>query len=302
MVCWPAALSIWGNPFGGPLQGMPVSLDEAEWKDGKLVAGAMEPLTLERLAARAHELGLVIGVCVHTFSIAAPGPVPSSSWAASALLPRSMRCPFALAMVPMPPKRPRWTAPAMPFSRASRSAIRRCTAWRRARCTTRLAPRWWSWLVFTGSGKVTLGHKTWLECGSQIVPELVSGQLQGGVAMGIGHALYEEAASGAERPRQRGAGTSTATTCRAPADWPCGRPRAMCFLRSRAPTRPRAWRSGDDSRRRCLRQCRGARRQALLSTAAERGANQEGIVMQQRIQFSATINGQRPARMRCPRT
>lgn len=45
----------------------------------------------------------------------------------------------------------------------------------------------------TGTGKVNiLSHKTWLECGTQIVPELVSGQIQGGVAMGIGHALYED--------------------------------------------------------------------------------------------------------------
>ena len=47
--------------------------------------------------------------------------------------------------------------------------------------------------VNTGSGEVkVLNHHSWLECGRQIVPELVSGQLQGGIAMGIGHALYED--------------------------------------------------------------------------------------------------------------
>jgi CO/xanthine dehydrogenase Mo-binding subunit len=35
-------------------------------------------------------------------------------------------------------------------------------------------------------------HHSIMECGTQVVPELVSGQLHGGVAMGIGHALYEE--------------------------------------------------------------------------------------------------------------
>ncbi|MFP3617583.1 molybdopterin cofactor-binding domain-containing protein, partial [Paraburkholderia sp. SIMBA_050] len=30
-----------------------------------------------------------------------------------------------------------------------------------------------------------------MECGNQISPQLVSGQLQGGLAMGIGHALHE---------------------------------------------------------------------------------------------------------------
>jgi CO/xanthine dehydrogenase Mo-binding subunit len=40
--------------------------------------------------------------------------------------------------------------------------------------------------VSPGTGKVNiLSHKTWLECGTQIVPELVSGQIQGGVAMGM---------------------------------------------------------------------------------------------------------------------
>ena len=45
--------------------------------------------------------------------------------------------------------------------------------------------------VSTGTGKVQLlSHKTWLECGTPIVPELISGQMQGGVVMGIGHALW----------------------------------------------------------------------------------------------------------------
>jgi CO/xanthine dehydrogenase Mo-binding subunit len=47
-------------------------------------------------------------------------------------------------------------------------------------------------VVDTGSGDVTiLSHHSILECGTQVVPELVSGQIQGGTAMGIGHALKE---------------------------------------------------------------------------------------------------------------
>ena len=42
------------------------------------------------------------------------------------------------------------------------------------------------------SGKVELlAHHSIMECGVPIVPQLVSGQLQGGLAMGIGHALHE---------------------------------------------------------------------------------------------------------------
>ncbi len=46
--------------------------------------------------------------------------------------------------------------------------------------------------VYLGSGKVELlSHHSIMECGNQVVPQLVSGQLQGGIAMGIGHALHE---------------------------------------------------------------------------------------------------------------
>jgi CO/xanthine dehydrogenase Mo-binding subunit len=47
--------------------------------------------------------------------------------------------------------------------------------------------------VDTATGKIDiLSHHSVLECGNQIVPELVSGQIQGGLAMGIGHALHED--------------------------------------------------------------------------------------------------------------
>ena len=46
--------------------------------------------------------------------------------------------------------------------------------------------------VDTASGQIELlEHHSVLECGNQIVPPLVSGQIQGGIAMGIGHALHE---------------------------------------------------------------------------------------------------------------
>ncbi|WP_374621486.1 xanthine dehydrogenase family protein molybdopterin-binding subunit [Pandoraea sp.] len=46
--------------------------------------------------------------------------------------------------------------------------------------------------VHEATGKVELlAHHSIVECGNQISPQLVSGQLQGGLAMGIGHALHE---------------------------------------------------------------------------------------------------------------
>ena len=42
------------------------------------------------------------------------------------------------------------------------------------------------------NGKVALlSHHTILECGNMLVPDLVSGQIQGGVATGIGLVLHE---------------------------------------------------------------------------------------------------------------
>ena len=47
--------------------------------------------------------------------------------------------------------------------------------------------------VNKGSAQVeVLNHHSWIECGRVLVEELVKGQLEGGVAMGIGHALMEE--------------------------------------------------------------------------------------------------------------
>lgn len=45
--------------------------------------------------------------------------------------------------------------------------------------------------TFTGEVQI-MSHHSLLDPGSVIVPALVSGQQQGGVAMGIGHALMEE--------------------------------------------------------------------------------------------------------------
>jgi CO/xanthine dehydrogenase Mo-binding subunit len=47
-------------------------------------------------------------------------------------------------------------------------------------------------VIDTGTGNVSvLSHHSIYDCGTQIVPELVSGQVQGCLAMGIGHVLKE---------------------------------------------------------------------------------------------------------------
>jgi hypothetical protein len=79
------------------------------------------------------------------------------------------------------------------------------------------------------SAKSKCSTTTWVECGRVLVPELVKGQLEGGIAMGIGHALMEEMPLYEGGPG-RATGTSTVTACR----WPprggveadCGNPAA----------------------------------------------------------------------------
>ena len=59
--------------------------------------------------------------------------------------------------------------------------------------------------VSQGSGEVEiLNTHTWLEPGKVLVKELVEGQLEGGLTMGIGHALYESLPLG-----ENGAGNGT---------------------------------------------------------------------------------------------
>src|SRR5690606_21224713 len=46
--------------------------------------------------------------------------------------------------------------------------------------------------VNRGTGEVKiLSHHSSMDCGRVLVPEFVSGQLQGGIGMSVGHALYE---------------------------------------------------------------------------------------------------------------
>ncbi|SNT75793.1 xanthine dehydrogenase family protein molybdopterin-binding subunit [Paracoccus seriniphilus] len=198
---WPAALSIWGEgPDGGQMRAEPVSLEDAEWRNGMLVARSMEPLSLERLSARAHRDGRITGVCVHTFN--------RWAWAEADFEVDGQQFRAAIDALSV-----KWGQGANPAQKAAmtdggyafrpRIKAHYPPVQRNNAGTVYYAPcaSLVELAVSTGSGKVELlNHKTWLECGTQIVPELVSGQLQGGVAMGIGHALFEELPTDGDGP------------------------------------------------------------------------------------------------------
>jgi CO/xanthine dehydrogenase Mo-binding subunit len=179
---WPAALSIWSaGPDGGSLRSLSVDIGEARFVDGKLTAGGLEPLSFERLAAAARARGLITAVSVHTFNrwewAEAEFDVPGAgrlSLPADALSVRygDGGSTFIERQKVVYPPVARLNA-AVTYS-SGKAALAEIA-------------------VDTATGKVeVLSHHSILECGHQVVPQLVSGQIQGGVAMGIGHALLEE--------------------------------------------------------------------------------------------------------------
>ena len=177
---WPAALAIWTQGFaGGQAASYHLRSEDARWVNGKLTADGMEPLTLERLAQKAHELNLVTGALGHAFN--------RWQWAEADfdVAGRTVRRPLdALAV-----RRGAGAFAVIPRRNVFYPAAQRnnagVTYYSAVGTLVELA-------VGAADGKVELlSHHSIMECGTQIVPQLVSGQLQGGIAMGIGHALHE---------------------------------------------------------------------------------------------------------------
>ncbi|WP_449406120.1 xanthine dehydrogenase family protein molybdopterin-binding subunit, partial [Massilia phosphatilytica] len=66
---WPAAMAIWSGGYaGGQAASYVVRREDARWENGKLTANGMEPLSLEQLASKAHELQLVTAAVGHAFN------------------------------------------------------------------------------------------------------------------------------------------------------------------------------------------------------------------------------------------
>jgi CO/xanthine dehydrogenase Mo-binding subunit len=188
---WPAALALWGEGFGGgQLAPLAIRREQARWVDGKLSAGGLTPLPLEQLISKAYDLGLATGVVVHTFN--------RWQWAEAE---------FPLggedARLPLDGIALRWgdgsaKGQGKPTANGYRM-IERTRAYYPPTQRNNAGVVYYSAIgtiaevaVDTATGQVELlNHHSVLECGKPIVPELVSSQLQGGLAMGIGHALHE---------------------------------------------------------------------------------------------------------------
>jgi CO/xanthine dehydrogenase Mo-binding subunit len=188
---WPAALALWSDGIGGG-QAAPlvVRREDARWVEGKLTTDGLEPLPLEQIARKAHDLGLVTGAVVHVFNRWQWSEAEFDIDGAVERLPVDGLSLLRGAGVP-DPKKP--AAPAayraldrkrvfVPPVQRNNAAV---TYYSAVGTLVELA-------VSEASGEVELlSHHSILECGNMISPQLVSGQLQGGLAMGIGHALHE---------------------------------------------------------------------------------------------------------------
>lgn len=190
---WPAALNIWGQGiFGGSANPYVVRREDAHWIEGKLTAGGMQPLAFEQLAKKAHELGLITGASVHGFN--------RWSWATAEFEIDGQRASLPLDALAVkygegvdPAKQARVNAQG--YQLLDRLTVNYPATQLNNAMVTYYSPvaTLVEVKVNRGSGEVqVLSHHSWLECGRVIVPELVLGQLEGGVAMGIGHALLEE--------------------------------------------------------------------------------------------------------------
>lgn len=177
---WPAARAIWSQGIGGGQSASyVVRMEDARWVNGKLTANGMEPLTLEALARRAHDDGLVTGAIGHSFN--------RWQWAEAdfAVAGNTVRRPL--------------DAMAVRTGNAAFGVIERKNVAYPPAQRNNAGVTYYSanaalveLVVYEGSGRIELlRHHSVMECGNQVVPELVSGQLQGGIAMGIGHALHE---------------------------------------------------------------------------------------------------------------
>ncbi|MEL4014878.1 xanthine dehydrogenase family protein molybdopterin-binding subunit [Dryocola clanedunensis] len=177
---WPAAMAIWTTGIGGG-QAAPlvVRIEDARWVEGGLTCAGMEILSFERLAKKAYELGLLTGAVVHVFN--------RWQWAEAdfTIASQSRRLPV--------------DALSVRTGNGEFAAINREHVYYPPTQRNNASVTYYSAVgtlveiaVGRADGKVdVLNHHSIMECGNLIVPELVSGQLQGGLAMGIGHALHE---------------------------------------------------------------------------------------------------------------
>jgi CO/xanthine dehydrogenase Mo-binding subunit len=169
---WPAAREIWEGAGE-------IAFEDLKWIDGKLTAEGMEPLTFARLAEHCHASGQTTGVMVHAFS--------RWQWARAEFAMGTGIWSGAIDALALRRGDDDWQVQdrrTVDFPPALTERISETYA---AICGVVVAL---SVDRTNGAIKVLRVHEV-LDCGRAIVPDLVSSMAQGGIAMGLGHALTE---------------------------------------------------------------------------------------------------------------
>ncbi|WP_158502020.1 xanthine dehydrogenase family protein molybdopterin-binding subunit [Vitiosangium sp. GDMCC 1.1324] len=173
---FPAARKLWGLAPGNPLKA-----EETRWEDGFLVAKELPRLALADIAARLHADNGVAGAMVHALYqarwVEADYTLEGSTWTwpIDGLCTRQAR-----AVQWQWHERKNVVAPTTESASYGRSLYSPSGAL----VAVEINPT---------SGRVQVVEvQTFLDAGRIIQPELVSGQSEGAVAMGIGYALLEQ--------------------------------------------------------------------------------------------------------------
>ncbi|GAB4197727.1 MAG: xanthine dehydrogenase family protein molybdopterin-binding subunit [Wenzhouxiangellaceae bacterium] len=191
---WPAAQKLWKL---SPDQAA-TAQDKVQWENGNLTLAGKPPLPLTELASIAHQHGLVTGVMTHAFN--------RWQWASAEFEIFGDRITLELDALALqygegaaPERQQLMTSHGYHLLDRQRAdypptvlanAMVRYYAPAATIADVRVHRR-------SGEVRVIATH-TWLDCGTPLVPALVEGQIEGGVAMGISHALYESLPLGAD--------------------------------------------------------------------------------------------------------
>ena len=173
-------MSIWQEGIGGG-QAAPlvVRREDARWVANGLTADGLEVLSLQRLIDRTFEMGGLTGAVCHVFN--------RWEWAEAdfKINDETRRLPVDGLSLRFADKDYQvWHREKAYYPDTQRNNAG-VTYYSAVATLSELA-------IDKATGHVELlDHHTVVECGNLIVPQLVSGQIQGGLAMGIGHALHE---------------------------------------------------------------------------------------------------------------
>ncbi|WP_197023816.1 xanthine dehydrogenase family protein molybdopterin-binding subunit [Microbulbifer sp. HZ11] len=174
----PAAQRLWKTG--------PIDPAQIEWRNSRLHYGQHKPLPLKVLAEEVHRSGGITGVMVHSFN--------RWEWAEADFELDGVKYTWGVDGLALRHGGSSDRVVGGEYEVVERKAVRYPSTALNNAMVTYYAPTaaLVEVAVNPGSGEVTIhGLQNYMDCGRAIVPQLVEGQIEGGVAMGIGHALYE---------------------------------------------------------------------------------------------------------------